>query len=98
MRVSDFMASYAAEIIERIEKDVFTSWDFIWQLMLEHELEYIQLLNDQNTEHPIWDVHKLIGRYLSEHSEELGIDSTGEKKRDLSPFGKGSATEIWRKI
>ena len=98
MLTADFMSAYARIIIEEIPDETFSSRDFIWKMMRNYERDYIRLLNEDTTEHPIWNVHKQIGKYLADHSNELGISSTHEKEPSSTPFGTDSQTEIWRRI
>lgn len=98
MSVSEFLSIWALNIIEGIQGNTFSSRDFIWALMSNHEHQYIQLLNDDHSDHPIWNVHKQIGRYLADHSDELSIVCINEREQSTSPFGNGSSTMRWRKI
>ena len=99
MTVSGFMTIWALSIVNGIQSDVFSSRDFIWALMTEHEREYIQLLNEDRSDHPIWNVHKQIGKYLADHAgKSLPIASFDVRERSLSPLGNESATMMWRKL
>lgn len=97
MTVSIFLSNYAPSIIQGIQGN-FCGRDFIWALMENYEREYIRLLNDDHSDHPIWNVHKQIGRYLADHSDELGIICINEREQSTSPFGNGSSTMRWRKF
>jgi hypothetical protein len=98
MSVSEFLSIWAHNILEGIQGNTFSGRDFIWALMTNHEHHYIQLLNDVHSEHPIWNVHKQIGRYLADHADELGIVSINEREHSTSPFGNESSTMMWEKV
>lgn len=95
MSVSDFLSTRAQGIIQGLQGSNFSSRDFIWALMTNYERQYIQLLEEDRSEHPIWNVHKQIGRYLSDHSVQLGITSLGYRDPSVSPFGNDSSTMMW---
>ena len=98
MTVSEFLSLWALSIVREIQGNTFSSRDFIWALMANHEHQYIQMLNDDNSEHPIWSIHKQIGRYLADHADELGIASINEREHSISPFGNESSTMMWEKM
>ena len=97
MTVSELLHDVASDIIGELQP-TFSSRDFIWSLMTNHEHQYIQLLNDERSEHPIWNVHKQIGRYLADHVGDLNIASINERERSVSPFGNESSTMTWEKV
>ena len=97
MRVYEFMAENARRIIESIASEKFSSRDFIWKLMSDYETDYIRMLNEQTCEHPIHEVNKQIGRYLSDNAVRLEIQVSGTKESSVDPFGNISATEVWLK-
>lgn len=97
MRVYEFMAENARRIIESIASEKFSSRDFIWKLMSDYEKDYIGMLYEQTCERPIHEVHKQIGRYLSDNAVRLEIQVSGTKESSVDPFGNISATEVWLK-
>ena len=97
MTVKELLENCAVEIISFLPGE-FSSRDFIWALMTEHELEYVRLLFDDGSNHPIQNVHQQIGRYLADHAEKsLAIVSMKKRNPGASPFGKESSTMMWRK-
>ena len=98
MTVKEFMDTNALDIVGAIEAITFSGRDFIWTLMENHEREYIQLLFDDHSEHPIQTVHQQIGRYLADHANALQIVCTNEREPSVGPFGNDSSTMIWRKV
>lgn len=65
--------------------------------MCDYEIDYIGMLNEQTCEHPIYEVHKEIGRYLVDNAVCLEIQASGTKESSIDPFGKISAIKIWLK-
>lgn len=97
MTVKELLSTCAKELVEEMETTSFSSRDFIWKLMNNHEHEYIQVLYSDDSEHPIWNVHKQIGRYLANHKDDLDIIYGNGREVSLSPFGGDSSTQIWIK-
>ena len=84
----------------------FSTRDFIWGLMNAYEELYIELLLEvlppQKEERKPRIIHKLhsqIGKYLLHHAKDLNIekDEGPQKEGTISPFGKQSFTQRWRK-
>ena len=97
MSVREFMADNAATIIDSIQKEDFSSRDFIYRMRQAFERDYIQLLYDDTSNRPMENVHQQIGRYLAEHSVELNIADKNQRDPSKSPYGEESSTELWRK-
>ena len=83
------------EIIKNIPRPEFDSHEFIRQFAKKFEIRYIEFLSSYKIE-PFRNVHAQIGRFLSEHQEQLEIKDFGTTQ---SPniFGIDSTNERWVK-
>ena len=95
MTVNQFMSDHISdirEIINQMEKP-FDSHDFIKKFSKKFQVEYVELLS-QYSQDPFENVHKQIGKFLSEKDKLLGIQSAGREPSD-NIFGEKSDNEIW---
>lgn len=93
----------AADVINRIDKITFTSHDFLDTFRKNCPRVYIEILtyynNIENEENPITTVHKLIGKWLLEGSNNnpLSIQKIGEVE-SKTILGENSQVAEWEKI
>lgn len=105
-RITAILDSRANEVIKGLGPN-FSTREFIWEFMNAFEEDYIELLlevlppsNEERKPKVIHELHKQIGRYLLNRATELGIEKDDEqmKEQSISPFGKVSSTQCWRKL
>ena len=105
MLLKEVLDGRSSEII-RVMDSHFSTRNFIWEFMNSYEEEYIDLLlevlpprKEDRKPRIIHELHKRIGQYLLHHANELGIekDEGPQKEGSISPFGKQSFTQRWRK-
>ena len=84
----------AKKVIEKMENS-FSSHDFIQKFNAMEEDEYVGTLSTKSSSHH-QKVHSEIGRFLSAHMDELGIE---KDERDLSKNVHGNETivQFWKK-
>ncbi len=101
-RIIDLLQEKAPVVIAELS-DQFTTRQFIWKLAYEYQAGYVEMLveayNNKNENPQIFlNLHSQIGRYLLNHSNELGIEKLGEvKEPDINPFGRETPTQSWKK-
>lgn len=102
--IYEILASRASNVIE-VLGSTFSTRDFILAFMNAYEEDYVKLLVEalpsNNEEKPkiIQNLHQQIGRYLDNNADKLKIkEEKGKKDPSLSPFGKHSSTQCWRKL
>lgn len=101
-RIAEILSSRAPKVICGLP-DPFTTRMFIWRLADEYQVDYVEMLieayNEKNEQPRIFhNLHAQIGRYLLNHTEELGIDKLGKiKETDINPFGRETPTQLWGK-
>ena len=102
MEKKDFFFFFS-DVINRIDKDAFTSHDFLDMFRKYCPRDYIEMLshynNQRNEENPITTVHKLIGKWLLDGSNNnpLSIQKTGEVE-SKTILGEKSQIAEWEKI
>lgn len=102
MEKKDFLPM-AVDVINRIDKNAFTSHDFLDMFRKCCSQDYIEMLthynNIGNEENPITTVHKLIGKWLLEGSNnnQLSIQKIGEVE-SKTILGEKSQVAEWEKI
>lgn len=104
-RITEILDSRANEVIKCLGSN-FSTREFIWEFMNAYEEGYMELLlevlpttKEERKPRIIHELHKQIGRYLLNNANMLGIEKDDEqmKKQSISPFGKHSSTQCWRK-
>ena len=102
MEKKDFLPM-AADVINRIDKDAFTSHDFLDMFRKYCPRDYVDMLshynNQRNVENPTTTLHKLIGKWLLDGSNNnpLSIQKTGEVE-SKTILGEKSQIAEWEKI
>ena len=103
--VAKILDERALSVINNLEEN-FSSRDFIWEFMTAYEDEYVELIVEKyqqleaNHKGIIKELHQQIGKYLSINAPQLAIEKDLElgKEESISPFGKVSSTQCWRKL
>lgn len=86
----------AQRIIHRLG-DEFDSHDFINVYMTLFEREYVSLLTEKiDNEHIFRSVNSLIGKFLTDNQNELGI-SKNERKKSTNVRGNETENQCWIK-
>ena len=83
------------EIINSIPTDTFDSHEFIRHFAKRFEMEYVQMLNNYDSE-PFRNVHAQIAKFLSVNQEFFRINATG-KCTSPNIFGIDDQNEGWVK-
>jgi hypothetical protein len=82
MKLKDFLDANCKELIDKMNVD-FDSHEFINQLIINHEVEYVkQLYSCLEIKGIFRAVHSQIGKYLSENQDELSILKLDRHKSD----------------
>ncbi|MCL2682606.1 MAG: hypothetical protein FWE63_03845 [Bacteroidales bacterium] len=95
MSVHQFMSEHISdirEIIDQMERP-FDSHAFIKKFAKNFQVEYVDLLS-QYEQDLFENVHKQIGKFLSEKSAILGIQSAGRVSSE-NVFGEVNDNENW---
>lgn len=101
--ITEILDKRAFEVIKKLGPE-FTTRLFIWKLMDEYEVDYVDMLveayNLRNDNPKIFhNLHSQIGRYLLHNIKKLHIENIGEiKEPDINPFGRETPTQCWRKL
>ncbi len=103
--VTKILEERALSVINTLESH-FSSRDFIWGFMTAYEEEYVELIverfqqSEEGHKGIIKELHQQIGKYLSNNAAQLAIEKDLElgKEESISPFGKVSSTQCWRKL
>lgn len=104
-RITKILDSRANEVIKGLDSN-FSTRNFIWEFMNAYEEDYVEMLfevlppgNEERKPKIIHELHKQIGKYLLNNAATLGIEKDDEQKKEqsISPFGKASSTQRWRK-
>ncbi len=105
-RITEILDSRAQEVIKRLGS-TFSTRNFIWEFMNAYEEDYVELLlevlpakKEERKPKIIHELHKRIGKYLQTNADRFGIEKDDEQAKEpsISPFGKVSATQCWRKL
>ena len=105
MSIIKILDSRANEVIKGLDL-TFSTRKFIWEFMNAYEEDYIDLLlevlppnKEDRKPKIIHELHKQIGKYLLNNAAKFGIEKDDEQKKEqsISPFGKPSSTQRWRK-
>lgn len=105
-RITEILDARANEIIKGLDPS-FSTRKFIWAFMNAYEEDYVEMLlevlppsNEERQPKIIHELHKQIGKYLLYHADKLGIEKDDEqmKEQSISPLGKLSSTQCWRKL
>ena len=105
MLLEEALKEKSPEII-RVMDSHFSTRNFIWELMNSYEEVYIELLlevlppqKEERKPRIIHNLHSQICKYLLHHAKDLNIkEEKGKKEPSLSPLGKQSSTQCWRKL
>ena len=82
-----------SERVIAVMKPTFDSHDFLTVYILTDTLGYLELLRRY---HSVEIAHEQIGRYLIDHSEELGIRKIGEIESE-NIFGNITHCGLWER-
>jgi len=96
MKLQDFLNANSEELISKMNDD-FDTHEFINQLIICHEIEYVKFLYSNLEVKGIFRaVHSQIGRYLSNNQKELSIIKLDTQKSDNIKDYE-SENQKWRK-
>ena len=103
-RITEILDLRANEVIKGLGSN-FSTRKFIWEFMNAYEEDYVELLlevlppnKEERKPKIIHELHKQIGKYLLNNAAKFGIEKDEMKEPTISPFGKHSSTQCWRKL
>lgn len=79
------------EVIVRLGMEEFDSHVFLNMLQRRFPMEYSSLLADKDDT----EAHKEIGKFLSDHQRDLGIENTGLFNESINVHNVKSKVPIW---